>query len=73
MQYLEVGLGLLALVGYLLTSSNILAIFNLRQGAVYYAGLAIYNLFFHPLADYPGPKLAALSDVRCFELSIDLD
>ncbi|RYC55788.1 hypothetical protein CHU98_g10426 [Xylaria longipes] len=29
----------------------------------YWAGRIIYNLKFHPLAKYPGPKLAAITDI----------
>ncbi|KAI0453884.1 cytochrome P450 monooxygenase-like protein [Xylaria acuta] len=30
---------------------------------IYYTAQAVYLLFFHPLAKYPGPKLAAISDL----------
>ncbi|KXS95248.1 hypothetical protein AC578_9456 [Pseudocercospora eumusae] len=39
-----------------------LAIIGLLGLVGYYVYLGIYNLFFHPLAKYPGPKLAALSE-----------
>lgn len=33
------------------------------QFVAYCIGKAIYNAHFHPLAKYPGPKLAAISDI----------
>lgn len=36
----------------------------LGQSFVYIAGYVIYNLFFHPLKNFPGPLLARSSLVR---------
>ncbi|KAK0609993.1 hypothetical protein B0T17DRAFT_124489 [Bombardia bombarda] len=29
----------------------------------YLAGRSFYNLYFHPLSKYPGPKIAAITDL----------
>lgn len=35
----------------------------LLQVVAYYTARAIYNVYFHPLAKYPGPRLAAMTDL----------
>lgn len=42
------------------TSNTILAS-SIVIGVICYAGLLVYRLCFHPLANFPGPKLAAAS------------
>lgn len=40
---------------------------------VYLAGLAIYRLFYSPIAKFPGPKLAALSNWYEFYYDVYLE
>ncbi|KAI0503427.1 cytochrome P450 [Xylaria bambusicola] len=50
-----------ALIAELLshTSPAVVIGTSLLAWAIYFAGLVIYRLYFHPLAGFPGPKLAA--------------
>ncbi|CAH0021772.1 unnamed protein product, partial [Clonostachys rhizophaga] len=49
-------------VGRSMTWSRLLPA-SVALGTAYFIGRAIYNLYFHPLSKYPGPKLAAVTDL----------
>lgn len=40
---------------------------------LYYGGLIIYRLYFHPLAKFAGPKLAAMSSLYEFYYNVIKD
>ncbi|KEQ90216.1 hypothetical protein AUEXF2481DRAFT_48845 [Aureobasidium subglaciale EXF-2481] len=45
------------------TSWSGLALFVVYAASIYYVVRSVYRLFFHPLAKYPGPKFAAITDI----------
>ena len=54
-------------------SASSLLLSALLLWVVYLAGLAIYRLFFSPIAKFPGPKLAALSNWYEFYYDVYLE
>ncbi len=44
--------------------------YGLLLGTLYYVGLVIWRLFFHPLSKFPGPRLAAAT--RWYEFYHDV-
>lgn len=40
---------------------------------IYAVGVTVYNVFFHPLANVPGPKLAAITRLWFFATDISGD
>ena len=44
--------------------------YGLLLGILYYVGLVIWRLFFHPLSKFPGPRLAAAT--RWYEFYEDV-
>lgn len=57
------GLVTLPLATTLFHAENPMLMHSHPQSLVYLLGVAIYNLYFHPLAKYPGPFLARISPV----------
>lgn len=48
---------------YLVTNLGTVALGLLALSVIYMVVITIYNLYFHPLAKYPGPCLARISPV----------
>lgn len=53
----------MGVVELVLSNAGHLALLSLGLGVVYLVGAAIYNVYFHPLAKYPGPLWAKISPV----------
>ena len=53
--------------------STVMLIYFLSAFVLYCLSKAIYNLYFHPLHKFPGPKLAAATSLYEFYYSIIRD
>lgn len=51
----------------------LLFLFCICFGLLYVLGVILYRLYLHPLAAYPGPRLAACTDWYEFYLNVFLD
>jgi hypothetical protein len=67
------GSGILGLLVRLEHPSRDIIQTNKQKLTVYWTGLVIYNIYFHPLASYPGPLLARSTLVRAWLLVMYLE